>query len=210
MKYFASTLIWSPFDFSWNISREGGKNGSDKNDTRMTQKLHKCRVVPVERAVARAGGLGVAQRSRGSTCIGKTLGKHWKTFGNAPTPGQVPISLLLDICYIFVGQLKWLFTFCAVQGQVRLVRMRGNVNEIPSKLMLKKVMLTKYKIPSKETREEPFRFAHPRPHFRNSSPFLVDFRFLQISHHFHFPWMEGCTGNLTTRCSVAPLTWNWT
>ena len=101
MKYFASTLIWSPFDFSWNISRKGGENGSDKNDTKVTQKLHKWRVVPVERAVARAGGLGVAHRSRGSTCIGKTLGKHWKTFGNAPTPGQVPISHLSK-CTIYL------------------------------------------------------------------------------------------------------------
>ena len=158
-----------------------------KNDRRVTHKLQKLRVVPVERAVALAGGLGVAQRSRGSTCIGKTLGKHWKTFGNAATPGHVPISHFSKstsyLRYIFVGQ--WLFIFLC--SSMSSQRRRGNVNKIPSKLMLKKLMLTKYKIPSKETREEPFRFAHPRPHFRNSSPFLVDFRFLQISHHFHFP-----------------------
>ena len=85
----------------WQESDPKIQKGLER-DTKMTRKwhkndwkvTHKWRVVPVERAVALAGGLGVAQRSRGSTCIGKTLGKHWKTFGNAPTPGQVPISHL--------------------------------------------------------------------------------------------------------------------
>ena len=120
-----------------------------ERDTKMTRKwhkndwkvTHKWRVVPVERAVALAGGLGVAQRSRGSTCIGKTLGKHWKTFGNAPTPGQVPISHLSKCTrYLLCLCRPMVVYFCAVQCQVRLVRMRGNVNKIPSKLMLKKLM----------------------------------------------------------------------
>ena len=133
------------------------------------------------------GGSRGGPEEQGKHLHWENIGKHLEMHQHQGRFQFHTYPNVLYICYIFVGQLKWLFTFCAVQGQVRLVRMRGNVDEIPSNLMLKKVTLTKYKIPSKETREEPFRFAHPRPHFRNSSPFLVDFRFLQISHHFHFP-----------------------
>ena len=163
LNVFASTLIWNPFDFSWNISREGRKDGSDKNGTKMTgewpkntkrtRKRHKndSKVTQkwLESDTQMTGGTcregcGPCGGSRGGP---EEQGKHlhWENIGKHlemhQHQGRFQFHTypnVLDICYVFVGQ--WLFTFCAVQCQVRLVRMRGNVNKIPSKLTLKKLM----------------------------------------------------------------------
>ena len=166
--------------------------------TKMTQKLHKNDTKMTRKDTKMTGGTcrdccGPCGGSRGGPeeqgkhlhweNIGKTLENIWKC-SNTRACSNFTLFQKYQLSAIYLCRPMVVYFLCSSMSSQRR---RGNVNKIPSKLMLKKLMLTKYKIPSKETREEPFRFAHPRPHFRNSSPFLVDFRFLQISHHFHLP-----------------------
>ena len=69
-----------------------------KNDSRVTQNWLEsdtqmtggtCR-----EGCGPCGGSRGGPEEQGKHLHWKTLGKHWKTFGNAPTPGQVPISHL--------------------------------------------------------------------------------------------------------------------
>ena len=113
-----------------------------KNDSKVTQKWLEsdtqmtggtCR-----EGCGPCGGSRGGPEEQGKHLHWENIGKHLEMHQHQGRFQFHTYPNVLDICYVFVGQ--WLFTFCAVQCQVRLVRMRGNVNKIPSKLTLKKLM----------------------------------------------------------------------